>query len=195
MDLESKMFERGVSASGVVYSDSKGRTHEALIKDEGEVILSAGAIGSPQLLLLSGVGPLPHLSSHKFRLSANTLIFYPNGTTPLELSVATIVEKFSGPLSSGSLLLVSSFDVKVGGMLKIDAMEGLKFEALEGAEGFKILGPSLPSNQSDDASMEAFCRSTVTTFWHYHGGCLVGKVVDGDLYIGLRILQEREAAK
>ncbi|KAH7545214.1 hypothetical protein FEM48_Zijuj01G0070000 [Ziziphus jujuba var. spinosa] len=297
----------GVSATGVVYSDSKGRTHEALIRDEGEVILSAGAIGSPQLLLLSGIGPLPHLSSHKVpvvsqnpdvgnfmadnpRNSITIVVpfaldpsivqvvgitndfnyiesgssvtsfsfpqpfsFYPNGTTPLELSVATIVEKFSGPLSSGSLQLVSSADVKVsptiqfnyfgdpkdlslcvrgmrlvGDMLKTDAMEGLKFEDLEGAEGFKFLGPSLPRNLSDDASMEAFCRSTVTTFWHYHGGCLVGKVVDGYLrvvgtnslrvvdgsifntspgtnpqatlmmigrYMGLRMLQEREAAK
>ncbi|XP_015877949.3 (R)-mandelonitrile lyase 3 [Ziziphus jujuba] len=252
----------GVTAIGVVYSDSKGRTHEAFIRDEGEVILSAGAIGSPQLLLLSGVGPVAHLSSHTIpvvsqnpdvgnymfdnprnninivvpfaldpsvlqvvgitndfnyieALSYNTSFtfpqpfsFYSNGITPLELSVATIVEKFSGPLSSGSLRLVSSTDVKVsptvrfnyfeepedlvrcvrgmrtvGDMLKTDSMARLKFEDLEGAEGFRFLGPSLPSNQSDDVSMEAFCRSTVTTIWHYHGGCVVGKVVDGDLRV------------
>ncbi|XP_060672900.1 (R)-mandelonitrile lyase-like [Ziziphus jujuba] len=134
--------------------------------------------------------------------------FYPNGTGPLELSVATIEEKFSEPLSSGSLRLVSSVDVKdrptvqfnyfkdpkdlarcvrgmrlVGDMLKTDAMERLKFEDLEGAEGFRFLGPSLPRNLSDDASMETFCRSTMMTIWHYHGGCLVGKVVDGDLRV------------
>ncbi|XP_060669904.1 (R)-mandelonitrile lyase 3-like [Ziziphus jujuba] len=297
----------GVSASGVKYSDSQGKTHTALVRDGGEVILSAGAIGSPQLLLLSGVGPFANLSSQGISVvlenpdvgnhmadnprnnvnivvpfgldpsipqvagitnefnyleSSSSIIpfsfpqpfsLFPNGTSPLELSVVFIVDKFAGPLSSGSLWLVSSADVKVspavrfnyfedpedlarcvrgmrlvGDMLKTSSMQGFKFEDLEGAEGFKFLGPALPINQSDDASMEEFCRSTVTTIWHYHGGCLVGKVVNGDLkvvgtnslrvvdssifnsspgtnpqatlmmigrYIGLRILQEREAAK
>ncbi|XP_048319208.2 (R)-mandelonitrile lyase 1 [Ziziphus jujuba] len=296
----------GFFATGVIYNDSNGKTHEAFARDGGEVILSAGAIGSPQLLLLSGVGPVPHLSSHAIpvisqnpdvgnhmadnpRNNVNMVVpfaldpsvpqvagitndsnyiqaissvvpfsfpqpfsLFPNGTTPLQLSVATIVEKFSGPLSSGSLRLVSSAEVKVsptvrfnyfeepedlarcvrgmrkvGDMLRTDAMEGLKFEDLEGVEGFKFLEPSLPRNLSDDASMESFCRSTVTTYWHYHGGCVVGKVVDADLrvvgtnslrvvdgsifntspgtnpqatlmmigrYIGLKMLQEREAA-
>ncbi|KAL8161892.1 hypothetical protein V2J09_013381 [Rumex salicifolius] len=29
-------------------------------------------------------------------------------------------------------------------------------------------------------NMEHFCRDTVMTIWHYHGGCQVGKVVDKD---------------
>ncbi|CAL8990777.1 unnamed protein product, partial [Prunus brigantina] len=37
----------------------------AFVRGKGEVILSAGAIGSPQLLLLSGVGPESYLSSLK----------------------------------------------------------------------------------------------------------------------------------
>ena len=48
----------------------------------------------------------------------------------------------------------------------------------------QYLGPSLPKNyEYDDASMETFCRNTVTTFWHFHGGCVVGKVVDGDFRV------------
>ncbi|XP_060669792.1 (R)-mandelonitrile lyase-like [Ziziphus jujuba] len=165
--VKTIIFSSKASAIGVVYSDLKGRTHEALIRDEGEVILRAGAIGSSQLLLLIGVGPLPLLSSHKVpvvsqnpdvgnfmvdnpRNSITIIVpftldlsivqvvgitnyfnyiepfssitsfsfpqpfsFDPNETTPLELSVATIIEKSSGPLSSGSLGLVSSADVKV----------------------------------------------------------------------------------
>lgn len=34
-----------------------------MVRENGEVLLSAGAIGSPQLLLLSGIGPRPYLSS------------------------------------------------------------------------------------------------------------------------------------
>ena len=26
--------------------------------------------------------------------------------------------------------------------------------------------------------MGEFCRRTVSTIWHYHGGCVTGKVVD-----------------
>ncbi|XP_060676108.1 (R)-mandelonitrile lyase 1-like [Ziziphus jujuba] len=318
-----------LSATGVIYKDSvtprpkshrnpctlgpdnsKGRTHRAFVKDRGEVILSAGAIGSPQLLLLSGVGPVPHLSSLHIpvvysnpdvgnfiadnpRNGINIVAPYaldgsnpqvvgvvggagdfnviegfsyispfsfpqpfslfPNSTSPLQLSVAAIVHKISGPQLTGSLRLLSSAEVKVspavrfnyfsepvdlarcvrgmrkiGDMLKTDSFEELKFEKLEGAEGFTFLAPSLPKNQSDDASIETFCRSTVTTYWHYHGGCLLGKVLDGDYrvkgtnslrvvdgstfkaspgtnpqatlmmigrYIGLKILQERRAAK
>ncbi|KAK9930853.1 hypothetical protein M0R45_018161 [Rubus argutus] len=54
-----------IFAVGVIYSDSNGMSHRAFVRGKGEVILSAGAIGSPQLLLLSGVGPPSYLSSLK----------------------------------------------------------------------------------------------------------------------------------
>ena len=39
-----------------------GRKH--IIRSNKEVILSAGAIGSPHILMLSGVGPKKHLMDH-----------------------------------------------------------------------------------------------------------------------------------
>ena len=39
----------------------KGRSGEGLVRATGEVVLSAGAINSPQLLLLSGIGPAQEL--------------------------------------------------------------------------------------------------------------------------------------
>ncbi|KAB2626012.1 (R)-mandelonitrile lyase 1-like [Pyrus ussuriensis x Pyrus communis] len=55
--------ESSLSATGVIYKDSKGIAHRAYVRDQSEVILSAGTMGTPQLLLLSGVGPESYLSS------------------------------------------------------------------------------------------------------------------------------------
>jgi len=49
-------------ATGVSYIDNNGNTVDAAaIK---EVVLSAGAVGSPHLLMLSGIGPADQLKSH-----------------------------------------------------------------------------------------------------------------------------------
>jgi choline dehydrogenase-like flavoprotein len=48
----------GSRATGVRYADRRG---EQVVRADGEVILSAGAIQSPQLLMLSGIGPADHL--------------------------------------------------------------------------------------------------------------------------------------
>jgi len=37
-----------------------------------------------------------------------------------------------------------------------------------------------PSVRNDDAQLSSYCKRTVRTMWHYHGGCVVGKVVDAD---------------
>ncbi|KAL5549001.1 hypothetical protein UlMin_004232 [Ulmus minor] len=253
-----------LSAIGVMYSDSNNKFHKAFVSNKGEVILTAGAIGSPQLLLLSGVGPKPYLSSlqirtvhhqpyigksmadnprnninfitpfplqpsylqvvgitndsfyiespsftPQFSFTSEPFTIFPNHSSPLNLSVANIAAKIGRPLSNGSLWLASPTDVKsnpivrfnyfehpadlarcvsgmrkVGDVLKTKTMDRFGFKNLQGEKGFIFLGPSLPKNyELDDSSMEEFCRSSVTTFWHYHGGCSVGKVVDGDFRV------------
>ena len=55
----TKVVVEGGRAAGVRYLE---RGVEATAYAQGEVILSAGTIGSPQLLMLSGIGPADHLS-------------------------------------------------------------------------------------------------------------------------------------
>lgn len=258
------------SAIGVIYRDSVGRYHHAMVQDNGEVILSAGAIGSPQLLLLSGIGPHPYLSywgipvarhlpyvgqylydnprngisivpplplEHSLiqvvgitdsgayiEAASNVIpfaspargIFLLMPSAPIYVTVATLMEKITGPLSSGSLRLAST-DVranpivrfnyfnnpidlercvngtrKIGDMLRSRSMDGFRYLEWFGAREFRFVGAALPDDLSNRQEVEEFCRRTVSTIWHYHGGCVMGKVVDRTFRVrgikGLRVV-------
>ena len=57
---------------GVVFRDKDGVEHRVhLKKGNSEVIISAGALGSPQLLMLSGIGPSEELMSMGIRVIMN----------------------------------------------------------------------------------------------------------------------------
>ena len=57
-----KILIANKKAEGVEFiRDGKKQT----VKSDKEVIVSAGAVMSPQLLMLSGIGPKEHLQSHK----------------------------------------------------------------------------------------------------------------------------------
>ncbi|KAG5410066.1 hypothetical protein IGI04_006385 [Brassica rapa subsp. trilocularis] len=250
-----------VSAIGVVYRDQLGRYHHAMIRDRGEVILSAGSLGSPQLMLLSGIGPRSYLSTWGIPVAIdqphvggfvydnprngisivppvpmeNSLIqvvgvtedgafleaasnvipfasplhsvFIRAPASPLYVPVTTIMEKILGPVSVGSLRLAST-DVrinpvvrfnyfsdpqdlercvngtrKIGEILRSRAMQDFMFREWFGSHRFRFVGVPLPLDQTNDLVMADFCRRTVSTIWHYHGGCVVGKVVNSDLKV------------
>ena len=64
-----KILFNGNEATGISYKRANGEIIK--IDASKEVILSAGAVGSPQLLMLSGVGPASHLKDHGISIIAD----------------------------------------------------------------------------------------------------------------------------
>jgi len=58
----SRVTFDGTRATGVAYRDRAGGEH--VVRANAEVILSSGAIGSPHLMMLSGLGEAAHLREH-----------------------------------------------------------------------------------------------------------------------------------
>ncbi|XLR50835.1 hypothetical protein S83_001507 [Arachis hypogaea] len=279
-------------AQGVVFRDALGRKHRAYLRrgPRNEIIVSAGALGSPQLLMLSGIGPERQLRAHNINVTLDqplvgqgmsdnpmNAVFIPS-PVPVEVSLIEVVgitkfgtyieaasgENFAGGTSPRDF---GMFSPKIGQFstvppkqrspeaLKkaIKMMDTLDHAAFRG--GFileKIMGPIstghmelrtlnpndnpsvtfnyfkeprdlqrcvqglrtiekvidskpfapfryvnmpvpvllnmtanspvnlLPRHSNSSLSLEQFCRDTVMTIWHYHGGCQVGRVVDSD---------------
>jgi choline dehydrogenase len=65
----SRVAIEGNRAGGITYERADGQTVTA--RAEREVILSAGPINSPHLLMLSGIGPGEHLQEHGIEVRVN----------------------------------------------------------------------------------------------------------------------------
>ncbi|KAE8717189.1 hypothetical protein F3Y22_tig00110057pilonHSYRG00175 [Hibiscus syriacus] len=244
-------------ARGVVF---RGAKHKAYLKrgSKNEIIISAGALGSPQLLMLSGVGPAEHLKSHNIKVvfhqplvgqgmydNPMNAVFIPS-PIPVEVSLIQVVgitrfgsyieaaggasspsrmfsseataeaafrggfiiEKVMGPIWTGHLELRTrnpndnpsatfnyfkdSQDLQrcVQGIQTIEKIVESKpfakfrYESLPWTVLLNMAanGPVnlLPKHYNPSMPLEVYCKDTVMTIWHYHGGCQVGKVVDHD---------------
>ncbi|KAH9325278.1 hypothetical protein KI387_005456 [Taxus chinensis] len=262
--LFTKQGNSRLKPYGVVFRDVDGVEHRAFLKKgKGEIIISAGALGSPQLLMLSGIGPAEDLKSMGIQVLMDqpavgkgmadnpmNAIFVPSAV-PIKLSLIQVVgitqfgsyieassgfgvkdtdvevmggfilEKVRGPLSSGYLKLNNSINADDNPIVKFNYFEHPK-DLQRCVKGIKTIqkvimsrpmqkfttsNPNLteimnstsqlplnliPKHKEDWKSLQQFCKDTVTTIWHYHGGCQVGRVVDGEYRLlgadGIRVI-------
>ncbi|KAJ6714540.1 hypothetical protein OIU85_026080 [Salix viminalis] len=253
------------AAHGVVYRDASGAKHRAFLNRglKNEIIISSGALGSPQLLMLSGVGPAQHLRAHNITVlrfhsiqvvgitqfgsyieaasGANFEVTQqrdygmfspkigqlstvpPKQRTPEALAKAIeqmnsldeeafqggfIIEKITGPISTGHLELRTNSpddnpsvtfnyfkepqDLQrcVEGISTIEKViesrpfSKFRFDFLSVPQLLNLTASApvnlLPKHYNSSQSLDDFCKDTVMTIWHYHGGCQVGSVVDHD---------------
>jgi len=106
--VEGIMFE-GRRAVGVRWRKD-GETRSA--RCHGEVVLAAGAIGSPQLMLLSGVGPAEQLREHGIAVVADRPGVGANLQDHLQLrmiyqvdGISTLNERYYAPLGLTRMLV------------------------------------------------------------------------------------------
>ncbi|XP_058096430.1 (R)-mandelonitrile lyase-like [Magnolia sinica] len=216
----------------------------------GDVILSAGALGSPQILMLSGIGPQEHLKhfnistlidarevgqamqdnpsitfrlnyslhalqkpqpdppqvvgiSKGFRIILQAIILPTSPNT----TITPVVAKIANPASRGSLRLWST-DPRQNPSVKFNylAKERDLDECVEMAHLVEKVAQSrsierflgmrqlaiAKDDMSRDKELRDFCKKNIRTFYHYHGGCVVGSVVDKDYRVygvkGLRVI-------
>ena len=150
----------------------KGRSGVEVVRARGEVLLSAGAIGSPQLLLLSGIGPADELRAagvqarHELPGVGRNLQDHPFVTMLWEVSdhdtmygadkpkpLAEWLLRKSGPLSS-TVAEVAAFTRTRGGLPAADIQfhMGAGYFEDHGAETYDadaiVIAPTLLSPKS-----------------------------------------------
>lgn len=210
----------------------------------GDVILSAGALGSPQILLLSGVGPKRHLKDldiplvldlkgvgkemkdnpgiavlvdtkpvYRFPdapqvagITKDMKFIVEGGIIPISFNATRmpIAIKLAFPESKGKLRL-NNTDPRRNPEVEFNYLE--KEKDLEECVKMAQLLNSVARSQSvvlflgteaqnrlmsSPDELRNFCKENVRTYYHYHGGCTVGLVVDSDYRVyginGLRVI-------
>ncbi|HIE9814376.1 TPA: GMC family oxidoreductase [Klebsiella pneumoniae] len=142
--VERVIIQEG-RAVGVVWRDESGSQHETYV--HGEIVLCAGALITPKLLMLSGIGPAEHLRKH----SIDVVVDLPGvGQNLIDHPEVPIVATANGPFGY----------FKQGEGLRM-IRNGLQFKLFgsgpilsAGVEAGAFVNPT---NRTGEPTIQAFC--------------------------------------
>jgi choline dehydrogenase-like flavoprotein len=135
---EKLVIEKGRVTGVVIQQDRGGRR---TIKARGAVILSAGAFNSPQILMLSGIGPAAHLQSHGIEIVHDKAAVGADLQDHIDyvISYRTKSKQFLGDSMSGNFKMIKAIiehRMKSTGIMTTCIAEG---------GGFWASSPDLPA--------------------------------------------------
>ncbi|MFS7950303.1 putative glucose-methanol-choline oxidoreductase, FAD/NAD(P)-binding domain superfamily [Helianthus anomalus] len=165
-------------AVGVVFNDENGVRHEAFIsrRHGSEVIVTCGAIGSPQLLLLSGIGPKAELEK------LNISVVHDNKFVGKDMSdnpMNTIYVPFRKPVKQSLIETVGI--TKKGVYIEASSGYGQSKDSISCHHGIASaeIGQlsTIPPKQRTHEAIESYKRNKKDIPYEaFHGGFILSKI-------------------
>uniref|UniRef100_A0A1J3FKN8 Protein HOTHEAD n=1 Tax=Noccaea caerulescens TaxID=107243 RepID=A0A1J3FKN8_NOCCA len=148
-------------AYGITFQDANGMFHKVELADNpmNEVILSAGAMGSPQLLMLSGVGPKAHLVAHRVKPLVLDLPMVGQGMCDNPMNPVFVPSPTPVEVSLVQAVGITEFDSYIEGISTLKVSYNLTRRFFEGVLDLHKKTSGTTSTTFPTQSIENFLKS------------------------------------